>query len=33
MEFIRHCPNRYGLEEVSYWNFEVWNEPEIDLLI
>ena len=27
-EFIKHCINRYGLEEVSLWYFEVWNEPE-----
>ena len=31
-KFIRHCANRYGLEEVSSWHFEVWNEPEIDLI-
>lgn len=28
-EFIKHCINRYGLEEVKTWYFEVWNEPEI----
>lgn len=28
-EFIRHCLNRYGLEEVSSWYFEVWNEPDL----
>lgn len=27
-EFVRHCVNRYGLQEVSTWYFEVWNEPE-----
>ncbi|MDR0268066.1 helix-turn-helix domain-containing protein [Paenibacillus sp.] len=28
-EFIRHCLNRYGMEEVSTWYFEVWNEPDL----
>ncbi|EQK43195.1 bacterial regulatory helix-turn-helix s, AraC family protein [[Clostridium] bifermentans ATCC 638] len=28
--FIRHCVNKYGFEEVSSWYFEVWNEPDID---
>ncbi len=27
-EFIRHCIERYGFEEVETWYFEVWNEPE-----
>lgn len=27
--FFRHLLNRYGLEEVSKWYFEFWNEPEI----
>ncbi|MGN9165651.1 GH39 family glycosyl hydrolase [Tissierellaceae bacterium HCP3S3_D8] len=27
-EFVRHCINRYGFQEVSTWYFEVWNEPE-----
>ncbi len=26
--FIKHCINRYGMEEVESWYFEVWNEPE-----
>lgn len=30
MEFVKHCMNRYGLEEVESWYFEVWNEPEIE---
>lgn len=30
--FIRHCVNKYGFEEVSSWYFEVWNEPDIDLV-
>lgn len=29
-EFIRHCINRYGLEEVETWYFEVWNEPDLE---
>jgi len=28
-EFIRHCLNRYGMNEVSTWYFEVWNEPDL----
>jgi len=27
--FVRHCVDRYGLEEVAQWYFEVWNEPNI----
>ncbi len=26
---IRHCINRYGMEEVLKWYFEVWNEPNL----
>lgn len=25
-----HLVNRYGIDEVSQWYFEVWNEPNID---
>jgi xylan 1,4-beta-xylosidase len=25
----KHCVERYGLEEVRQWRFEVWNEPNI----
>jgi xylan 1,4-beta-xylosidase len=25
--FARHLIERYGIEEVARWNFEVWNEP------
>lgn len=25
----RHCVDRHGIREVSTWNFEVWNEPNI----
>lgn len=28
--FADHLVKRYGLEEVSTWKFEVWNEPNID---
>ncbi len=28
--FAQHLVDRYGLEEVSKWNFEVWNEPNLD---
>ena len=28
--FARHLIERYGLEEVSRWYFEVWNEPNLD---
>lgn len=30
MDFIKHCINRYGLEEVESWYFEVWNEPSFE---
>jgi xylan 1,4-beta-xylosidase len=26
----RHLVDRYGIEEVSQWYFEVWNEPNLD---
>lgn len=28
--FVQHLVERYGLEEVAKWHFEVWNEPNID---
>ncbi len=28
--FTRHLVERYGVEEVRQWYFEVWNEPNID---
>lgn len=28
-QFINHCINRYGKEEVETWYFEVWNEPDL----
>jgi len=32
-QFARHLVDRYGLEEVSQWYFEVWNEPNIDFWV
>lgn len=29
-EFTKHLVDRYGIDEVSKWYFEVWNEPNID---
>jgi xylan 1,4-beta-xylosidase len=29
-EFARHLIDRYGIDEVSQWYFEVWNEPNLD---
>ena len=28
--FTKHLVDRYGIDEVSHWYFEVWNEPNID---
>ncbi len=28
--FAQHLVARYGLDEVAHWNFEVWNEPNLD---
>ena len=28
--FAQHLVERYGIEEVSQWYFEVWNEPNLD---
>src|SRR3954454_6465604 len=28
--FARHLLERYGIEEVAQWYYEVWNEPNID---
>jgi xylan 1,4-beta-xylosidase len=28
--FARHLVDRYGIDEVAKWYFEVWNEPNID---
>ena len=29
-EFAKHLVARYGIDEVSRWYFEVWNEPNLD---
>src|ERR1700732_4908294 len=31
--FTRHLVERYGVDEVSQWYFEVWNEPNIDFWV
>jgi xylan 1,4-beta-xylosidase len=28
--FTQHLVNRYGIDEVTKWKFEVWNEPNLD---
>ena len=28
--FARHLIDRYGIDEISQWYFEVWNEPNLD---
>ena len=28
--FALHLVDRYGIDEVSHWYFEVWNEPNLD---
>jgi xylan 1,4-beta-xylosidase len=28
--FTKHLVDRYGVQEVSHWYFEVWNEPNLD---
>ena len=28
--FARHLVDRYGIDEVAQWYFEVWNEPNLD---
>ena len=28
--FTQHLVDRYGLDEVATWKFEVWNEPNLD---
>ena len=30
VSFVRHLVDRYGLDEVAQWYFEVWNEPNLD---
>ena len=29
-QFIKHLVDRYGIDEVASWYFEVWNEPNLD---
>jgi len=29
-QFTAHLVARYGIDEVSHWYFEVWNEPNLD---
>jgi xylan 1,4-beta-xylosidase len=29
-QFAKHVIERYGIDEVSKWYFEVWNEPNLD---
>jgi xylan 1,4-beta-xylosidase len=28
--FVQHLVDRYGIDEVAQWYFEVWNEPNLD---
>src|SRR5579864_1310627 len=32
-QFTKHLVDRYGIDEVSQWYFEVWNEPNIDFWV
>ena len=32
-QFTRHLVDRYGIDEVQKWYFEVWNEPNIDFWV
>ncbi|MGL6104611.1 GH39 family glycosyl hydrolase [Romboutsia sp.] len=29
-KLVKHCINRYGMQEVETWYFEVWNEPDLN---
>lgn len=29
-KLVSHCVERYGVDEVRQWYFEVWNEPNLD---
>ena len=31
--FAQHLIDRYGIDEVAAWKFEVWNEPNIDFWV
>lgn len=30
-DLVRHLVDRYGIDEVRQWPFEVWNEPNLDI--
>jgi len=32
-QFTKHLVDRYGIDEVSQWYFEVWNEPNLDFWV
>jgi xylan 1,4-beta-xylosidase len=32
-QFSKHLVDRYGVDEVAHWYFEVWNEPNIDFWV
>src|SRR5579862_5367091 len=32
-QFTKHLADRYGIDEVAHWYFEVWNEPNIDFWV
>src|ERR1039457_842735 len=32
-QLIRHLVDRYGVNEVAQWYFEVWNEPNLDFWV
>jgi xylan 1,4-beta-xylosidase len=32
-QFSKHLVDRYGIDEVAHWYFEVWNEPNIDFWV
>ena len=32
-QFGKHLVERYGIDEVSHWYFEVWNEPNLDFWV
>lgn len=30
-EFTQHVVDRYGIDEILTWYFEVWNEPNLNM--
>src|ERR1039457_4904124 len=32
-QFTKHLVDRYGIDEVAQWYFEVWNEPNLDFWV